>query len=224
MEGLAGPLTASMRIDVWSDVVCPWCAIGKAHLEQALASFDHADQVEVVWRSFELDPGAPAVREGAYGDLLAAKYGASSAGGRAMVLRLSAAAERAGIAARFDRVRPANTFDAHRLLHLARRRGSQGTLKSRLMTAYLAEGALLSDPDVLQRLAVEVGLDAREVEGVLATQAHADDVRADEAEAGRREVTAVPTFLVDDRHVIPGAQSPESMLATLRRAWERRTS
>lgn len=213
-----------MRIDVWSDVVCPWCAIGKAHLEQALAQFEHADEVDVVWRSFELDPGAPAVREGAYGDLLAAKYGASAAGGRAMVTRLSAAAERAGISARFDLVRPANTFDAHRLLHLAKGSGLQAALKTRLLTAYLAEGAVLSDLQVLQRLAVDTGLDTAEVSAVLAGDAFGADVRADEAEAGRREVTAVPTLIVDGRHVIPGAQSPDSMLATLRRAWDRRSA
>ena len=212
-----------MRIDVWSDVVCPWCAIGKAHLEQALSGFEHADRVDVVWRSFELNPGAPVTREASYDALLAAKYGASASGGRAMVARLSAAAERAGVEARFDLVRPTSTFDAHRLLHLAKETGLQGALKGRLMRAYLAEGALLSDAEVLERLAVEVGLDAGSVRRTLSSQEHADQVRADEAEAARREVAAVPTFLVDDRVVIPGAQSPDSMRATLRRAWSRRT-
>ena len=211
-----------MRIDAWSDVVCPWCAIGKAHLEQALERFEHAGDVELVWRSFELDPGAPASREGAYERLLAAKYGASAAGGRAMVQRLSAAAERAGVLARFDLVRPTNTFDAHRLLHLARARGVQAALKRRLLTAYLAEGALLSDPAVLESLAGEVGIPSEAARTVLRGTAYGDDVRADEAEAARREVTAVPTFLVDGRAVIPGAQSADSMLATLRRAWARR--
>ena len=213
-----------MRIDAWSDVVCPWCAIGKAHLEQALTRFEHADRVDVVWRSFELDPGAPVTRDGSYDALLAAKYGSGAAGGRAMVTRLSAAAERAGVEARFDLVRPTNTYDAHRLLHLAREHGVQGALKARLVHAYLAEGALVSDPDVLESLAVEAGLDGAAARRVLASREYADAVRADEAEAGRREVTAVPTFLVDARVVIPGAQSPESMLATLRRAWRRRTA
>ena len=211
-----------LRIDVWSDVVCPWCAIGKAHLERALEGFDHRDRVDVVWRSFELDPGAPTTREGSYDALLARKYGTGEAGGRAMVTRLATAAERAGVEARFDLVRPTSTFDAHRLLHLAREHGRQGELKSRLVHAYLAEGALVSDPEVLERLAVEAGLDADDVRRTLGSQEHAHAVRADEAEAARREVTAVPTFLVDGRVVIPGAQSPESMLATLRRAWSRR--
>jgi predicted DsbA family dithiol-disulfide isomerase len=211
-----------VRIDGWSDVVCPWCAIGKAHLERALEEFEHAAEVEVVWRSFELDPGAPSIRQGSYDALLAAKYGTSTAGGRAMVSRLSAAAERAGVQARFDLVRPANTFDAHRLLHLARERGCHKELNERLMRGYLAEGELLSDHPTLERLAADVGLDRAAVQRTLGSQDFAADVRADQMEAGRREVTAVPTFLIDDRFVIPGAQSADSMLATLRRAWQKR--
>lgn len=210
-----------MRVDIWSDLVYPWCAIGKAHFAAALQRFEHTDRVEVVWRSFELDPGAPAVRNGAYDALLAARYGTSPAGGSALVARLSAAAERAGIDARFDLVRPTNTFDAHRLLHLAKERGRQDALDSRLMTGYLAEGQLLSDHAVLERLAVEVGLSADEVRDVLSGAAYAQQVRDDEAEAGRREITSVPTFLVDERLVVPGAQSADSMLASLRRAWDK---
>ena len=213
-----------MRIDAWSDVVCPWCAIGKANLEQALAVFEHGADVEVVWRSFELDPGAPAVRDGRYDALLAAKHGTSATGGRAMVARLSAAAERAGVQARFDLVRPGNSFDAHRLLQLAREHGRQDALKRRLLHAYVAEGAVMSDHDVLERLAVEAGLDASSVRQVLGSSEFAEQVRADEHAAARREITAVPAFVLDDRFVIPGAQSPDSMLATLRRAWQKRAA
>jgi len=208
-----------VRIDIWSDVVCPWCAIGKAHLDQALARFEHMDEVQVVWRSFELDPGAPTVRDGDYSALLAKKYSSSPAGGKAMVSRLSAAAERAGVQARFDLVRPTNSFDAHRVLHLAKEQGRQAVLAARLTHAYLAEGELLSDHPTLQRLGEEVGLGADDLARVLGGDAYTEQVRADQAEAGRREVTAVPTFLIDGRHVIPGAQSPDSILATLRRAW-----
>ena len=209
-----------MRIDLWSDLVCPWCAIGKSHLDQALLDFEHAEEVTVLWRSFELDPGAPALRDGTYSSQLASRYGTSPRGGNAMVGRISAAAERAGVQARFDLVRPANTFDAHRLLHLAKERGVQDRLASRLTQAYLSEGELLSDHATLQRLAGEAGL-AEGVQAALSSEAYSDHVRADEAEAARRDISAVPTLLVDERHVIPGAQSPESMLATLRRAWSR---
>ena len=213
-----GRAAAVMMIDVWSDLVCPWCAIGEAHLEQALARFEHADEVEIVWRSFELDPGAPAVRDGAYDALLATKYGASPAGGKAMVARISAAAERAGVQARFDLTRPANTFDAHRLLHLAKEQGLQQELNRRLVSAYLAEGAVLSDHGTLQRLAVDAGADLGAAHRVLSSDAYTADVRADEAEAARREITSVPTYLLGDRYVIPGAQSPDTVLTALRRA------
>jgi predicted DsbA family dithiol-disulfide isomerase len=180
--------------------------------------------VRAVWRSFELDPGAPVVRDGDYSALLAAKHGASPAGGKAMVARLSAAAERAGVQARFDLVRPANTFDAHRLLHLAKEHGLQDVLAARLTRAYLAEGELLSDHGTLQRLGEEVGLPAEDLARALAAGAYAEQVRADQAEAGRREVTAVPTFLVDGRHVIPGAQSPTPSLRRCAGPGRRRSS
>ena len=210
-----------MRIDIWSDLVCPWCAIGKAHLEQALEQFEHADDTCVIWRSFERDPGAPAVRTGDYDRLLAAKYGTSPQGGRAMVSRISAACERAGIDARFDLVRPGNTFDAHRLLHLAKMYGGQDALARRLTRAYLAEGQILSDHPTLRHLAEQVGLVPAKIAQTLAGDAFAEHVRGDEAEAARREITAVPTFLVDGHHVVPGAQTPHTLLATLRRAFGR---
>ncbi|MBC7680530.1 MAG: DsbA family oxidoreductase [Pseudorhodobacter sp.] len=209
-----------MRIEIWSDFVCPWCAIGKAHLDQALEQFEHADDTYVICRSFELDPGAPAVRTGEYDRLLAARYGTSPQGGRAMVSRISAACERAGTDARFDLVRPANTFDAHRLLHLAKMYGVQDALACRLTRAYLAEGQVLSDHPTLQHLAEEVGLVPAKIASTLAGDAFAEHVSADEAEAARREVTAVPTFLIDGHHVIPGAQTPDTLLATLRRAFD----
>ena len=208
-----------MRIDLWSDVVCPWCAIGKAHLDRALEQFEHAADVYVIWRSFELDPGAPAVRTGDYDRLLAAKYGTSPQGGRAMVGRISAVAEQAGVDARFDLVRPANTFDAHRLLHLAKGYGVQDALARRLTRAYLAEGEVLSDHPTLQRLSEDAGLVPALVADVLSGDVYAQAVRADEAEAARREITAVPTFMLDGRIVVPGAQSPATLLARLRRAW-----
>jgi predicted DsbA family dithiol-disulfide isomerase len=211
-----------VRIDIWSDLVCPWCAIGKAHLDQALQQFEHADDTYVIWRSFELDPGAPAVRTGDYHRQLAGKYGTSPEGGRAMVGRISAAAEHAGIDARFDLVRPANTFDAHRLLHLAKTYGLQDDLARRLTRAYLAEGEVLSDHPTLQRLAEGVGLVPAKIAETLAGDAFTTHVRADQAEAARREITSVPTFLIDNRLVVPGAQTPESMLATLRRAWTKK--
>ncbi len=210
-----------LLVEVWSDVVCPWCAIGSAHLARALAGFAHAAEVDVVWRSFELDPGGPGP-QGDYADHLARRYSTTRAGAQATTARISHAAELAGLASRFDVARPARTFDAHRLLHLARAHGVQPALAARLSRAFLAEGADVADPAVLGTLAAEVGLPGAAVAEVLAGNAYADDVRADEEEGLRRGVSAVPTFLVDRTVAVPGASSPQALLAALVRAWDRR--
>jgi predicted DsbA family dithiol-disulfide isomerase len=211
-----------VRIDIWSDVVCPWCYIGKRRLEAALALFEHADQVEVHWRSFELDPGAPPVREGDPAERLARKYAMTLDAAREANRRLTALAAADGLEYRLDATRSGNTFDAHRLLHLAAERGRQDHLKERLMAAYFCEGQAVGDHAVLQAQAEAVGLDPMEVTAVLAGDAYADAVRADESEAADREVTGVPFFLVDGHFGIPGAQEPDTIVATLRRAWARR--
>jgi predicted DsbA family dithiol-disulfide isomerase len=210
-----------MLVEIWSDVVCPWCYIGKRNLEEALAGFEHRDEVEVVWRSFELDPGAPPVREGAYAQRLARKYGTSAEQAQGMVDGMTATGAAVGLDLHFERARPGNTFDAHRLLHHAARSGLQGALKERLFAAAFTEGVAVGDPDALRALAVEVGLDADEVAEVLASDAHAAEVRADEARAVELEVTGVPFFVIDRGFGIPGAQPPETLLRVLERAWER---
>ena len=215
------PQQDRMTVEAWSDVVCPWCAIGKVHLERALARFPHRDRVDVVWRSHELNPGAPRVTEGEYPDLLSRRYSTSSAGGRAMADRISHAAELAGLVLRLDLVRPANSFDAHRVVHLARSQGCEAAVLARLQSAYLTEGALLSDHPTLVRLAEQAGLAPGLAAPALASDAFDADVRAEEAEGARRGVEAVPTFLLDGASVIPGAQSADSLLASLHRAWTR---
>lgn len=211
-----------MRVEIWSDVVCPWCGIGKAHLDAALAEFEHAEDVEVVWRSFELDPGAPPVKDGDYATLLARKYGTDVAGGEAMIARVTGAAAGAGLTFDLARARPGNSFDAHRLVHRAAERGIQTQVKERFLRGYLSETEAIGDHEVLERLAVEAGLDRDDVREVLASDAHAEDVRADEAAAARLGVSGVPAFLVDGRFAIGGAQPAEVILRTLRHAWETR--
>ncbi|HUF33308.1 MAG TPA: DsbA family oxidoreductase [Acidimicrobiales bacterium] len=212
-----------MQVEIWSDVVCPWCYIGKRHLEAALADFEHADEVEVVWRSFELDPAAPGVREGRYVERLARKYRTSVEGAQGMVDRMTAAGAQAGLDLRFDLVRSGNTFDAHRLIHLAAARGIQDRVEERLLAATFTEGEPIADHAALARLGVEAGLDPDEVTEVLASGAFADEVRADERRATEIDVTGVPYFLIDGRG-IGGAQPPETLLRVLRRAWEARVS
>src|SRR3954451_11407416 len=183
-----------MRIDIWSDVVCPWCYVGKRRLEAALASFPARDTVEVHWHAFELDPGAPATREGSYVERLAQKYGRSLEQAAEMTASMTATAAAEGLDFRFDRSKPGNTFDAHRLLHLAGERGVQDAVKERLFRATFTEGEPIADTDTLVRLVAEAGLDADEARAVLAEDRYAADVRNDEAQAQRLGISGVPFF------------------------------
>lgn len=214
-----------MKVEVWSDVVCPWCYIGKRHLESALAEFAHAAEVEVVWRSFELDPSAPAVRDGDYAHRLASKYAVSVSEASAMIEQMTARAARVGLSFRFDLARPGNTFDAHRLLHLGADRGIQDEVGERLLAATFTEGAPIGDTDTLLRLAVEAGLDGAEARSVLGSDAYTEEVRADERRAAALGITGVPFFVVDGAYGVSGAQPAEVLGSVLQRAWtERQTA
>ncbi|MEY2425875.1 MAG: hypothetical protein QOI61_1447 [Actinomycetota bacterium] len=208
-----------MRVEIWSDIVCPWCFVGKRQFEKALAEFEHADDVEVVWRAYELDPRAPEVREGTYAERIARKYGLEVGAARAAISRIITAGADAGIEFKFETIRPGNTFDAHRLVHLGAARGLQGAVKERFLEATFFEGEAIGTRDALQRLAVQAGLDADEVAEVLGGDAYAEEVRVDERVAHSLGVTGVPFFLVDDAYGIPGAQEPSVFLNILRRAW-----
>ncbi len=214
-----GGVVTAMKVEIWSDVVCPWCHVGKRRFEAALSRFAHRNEVDVVWRAFELDPSAPAVRDGAYADRLAAKYRMSVAEAQAMIDRMVAAGAGEGLDLRFDRARPGNTFAAHRLLHLALERGVQGLMKERLLAATFTEGAAIGDPKVLEGLAVEVGLAADEVRSVLEGDAYAVEVRNDERRASALGITAVPFFVVDATYGVSGAQPPDVLLGVLDEAW-----
>jgi predicted DsbA family dithiol-disulfide isomerase len=209
-------------VEIWSDVVCPWCYIGKRRFETAVASFDHP--VEVVWRSYELNPGAPAVREGSNVERIARKYGISVGQAAAQYRRITELARAEGLDYHLDRARGGQSFDAHRLLHLAGERGMQGAVKERFLAGYLEEGVAIGLANELTPLAASAGLDPTEVDAVLAGDAYADEVRADEARGLEMDITGVPFFLVDGRFSIPGAQDPETMLRVLERAWHKRAS
>lgn len=208
-----------MRVEVWSDVVCPWCYIGKRRLEGALARFPQAGQVEVVWRSFELDPEAPLEPQGTLEERLAAKYGMSLAEARAANARVAGIAAGEGLRYDLAAARPGNTFDAHRLLHLAAERQLQPALKERLLRAYFSEGAPIADREALVRLAVEAGLDAAEARRVLGSDAYAEQVRADEREAAALGCQGVPFFVIDRAYGVSGAQPADLLLRVLQEAW-----
>lgn len=198
-----------MELQVWSDIACPWCWVGKKHLEAALTEL--GNDVEVVWRAFELNPAAPATPPRAvdYAERLAAKYGMGRPQAQAFIDRMTQAGAEAGVDMRFDRIRPCNTFNAHRLLAWARSLGHQDALKERLFKAYLNEGLDLSDVNTLSRLASKVGLDLDDAAAVLGTDAFSDDVRSDQAEARRLGIQGVPFFYFGPGIVASGAQPPE---------------
>ncbi|HEU4727566.1 MAG TPA: DsbA family oxidoreductase [Kofleriaceae bacterium] len=210
-----------LRIDIWSDIACPWCYIGKRRLEAALDRFAHRGEVDIAWRAFELDPSAPRVRDTSqsYAERLARKYHASPAQAQAMIDRMVGTAAGDGIEMRFDHIRPGNTFDGHRLLHLALEHDQQDALKERLFRAYLTEGKAIGEPEVLAALACEVGLDEQEVRAVLGSDRYAAEVRADEALARELGITGVPFFVMAGRLGVSGAQTSDVLLGALDRAW-----
>ena len=213
-----------LSVEIWSDIACPWCYVGKRRFESALAGFEHADEVQVTWRSFELDPQAPRERDGDRVDHLARKYGTTREQAQAMHDQMAGVAAGEGLEFRFDIARSGNTFDTHRLTHLAAAHGRQDEMKERLFRAYLSEGEAIGDPAVLERLAVEVGLPADEARDLLAGDRFAGEVRDDEQLAASLAITAVPFFVVDRAIAASGAQPPELLRELLNRAWAQRSA
>ena len=208
-----------MKVEVWSDVVCPWCYIGKRRLEGALAGWEHADDVDVQYRSFELNPAAQPVEGRPLDQRLADKYGVSLDQARAMNSRVTDAAAAEGLYYRLDIARPGNTFDAHRLIHLASSQGLRSEMKERLMAAYFGEGKPVGDHGTLVDLAAEVGLDRERAAAVLAGDEFTTDVRAEEREAADLGINGVPFFVIDRRYGVSGAQPSELLRDALEKAW-----
>lgn len=212
-----------LRIDVWSDIACPWCYVGKRRLEAALERTADRGAIEIVWRAFELDPSAARSADAAprpYGERLATKYRISNAQAQGMLDRMTGVAADEGLALHFDRIRPGNTFDAHRLLHLGKERGIQDAVQERLFRAYFSEGAAIDDRDTLVRLGAEAGLDDAEAAAVLATEQYVREVRADETEARALGITGVPFFMIAGRLGVSGAQPADVLASALERGWQ----
>ena len=208
-----------MNVEIWSDIVCPWCYIGKRRFEHALDRFAHRDDVQVTWRSFELDPRSPRRSSTSLNEMLARKYGRTPAQVEAMQAQLTALAAEERLTYRLDQAQHGNTFDAHRLIHLAAQHGLQDAMKERLMQAYFTEGRPIGDPDALVAIAAEVGLDADEARAVLEGTAFASEVRADEQRAAAFGISGVPFFAIDERYGVSGAQSADVFLSALEQAW-----
>jgi predicted DsbA family dithiol-disulfide isomerase len=208
-----------MEVEIWADVVCPWCYLGKRHFEQALDSFDHADKVQVVYRSFELDPTATRGVTTPTVEVLAEKYGMTPDRARQAQRQMEERATADGLTFRMDGLRSGNTKDAHRLLHLAKASDRQSELMERLQRAYFTEQDSIFEHDALTRLAAEAGLDPDEVADVLASDRYSDHVETDEAMARSIGATGVPLFVIDRRYGISGAQPAETITGVLERAW-----
>ncbi len=207
-----------MRIDIWSDIVCPWCYIGKRRLEQALEELPDGAAHQVVWRSYELNPNAPRASTETTRDMLARKYGVAPEKAVAMQAHVTAIAEGCGLDYHLDQTRPESSFDAHRLVHLAKASGLQGEMKERLLRAYFTEGLSINDKATLIRLAEEVGLGGTSAAETLDGDAFADAVRADEEEALRIGIRGVPFFVFNGSLALSGAQPVETFREALMEA------
>lgn len=205
-----------MKVEIWSDVVCPWCYIGKRRFERALAAFDGRDEVEVEWRSFQLNPDQPKGAVDDHDAYLARKMGATPEQIHQMNERIVGLAAAEGLDYHFETYRVVNTIDAHRILHLAKAHGLGNEAHERLLRAQLVEGQHLEDPATLARLAAEIGVDEAEAAEALAAGAYADSVDEDFREARALGIDAVPFFVLDRKYGIPGAQPSDLFLSALR--------
>lgn len=208
-----------MRVDIWSDVVCPWCYVGKARFEKALAEFGHGDEVEVTFRSFELDPGAGAGGHETNLQMISQKFGLPMDQARQMEERVAGLARAEGL--RYQLERPnGNTFDLHRVLQLGRVKGVQGELVDAIYAANFADARPIFDPEVVTEVAAGAGLDAADVATVLGTDEYAEAVRSDEDQARKLGISGVPFYVLDMRIGVSGAQSTETFTQALTQAWE----
>lgn len=217
-------MAGKLVVDVWSDVICPFCYIGKRHLELAIASLPQPQLVEVRWRSFQLDDQAPVDFNFGLVELLARKYGMSVKTAEERSQGIADRAAEVGLQFNFRNAIPTNTYNAHRILHLAAAHGVQDKAKELLLLAYFTEGKHIGRADTLRDLAKEIGLPQTEVDALLTGDAYGDEVARDMAEARRMGVSGVPFFLVDGKYSISGAQPVGIMASTLKKAWENRAA
>ncbi len=206
-------------VEIWSDVICPFCYIGKRKFEAALQGFEQKDAVQVTWRSFQLDPAVRFKPGQTLYEYLAERKGVTVEASRRMHERLTAAAEEVGLRYNFDMAIVANSFDAHRLTHLARERGAQDTMEERLFAAYFSEGRNIGDHDTLAGLGAEAGLDPAAVQQMLAGTRFAGEVRKEAREAESLGADGVPFFVFNRVFAVSGAQPSALFLEALEKAW-----
>ncbi|RZK47093.1 MAG: DsbA family oxidoreductase [Hymenobacter sp.] len=208
-----------MKVEIWSDVVCPFCYVGKRKFEKALGEFAHRADVQVEWKSFQLTPDFVPVPGESIHASLAKKKGVPEAEGRRLNDYMTQVAAEVGLHYQFDKAVPANTFLAHQLIHFGAHHGRQDATKERLMAAYYLEGQNLNDLGTLVRLGAEVGLDADAARQALLAGTHANEVRRDEYEAQQIGVRGVPFFVFNDKYAVSGAQPSEVFAEVLEKVW-----
>jgi len=221
----AGPGTGvrkngGVKIEIWTDIACPFCFIGKRNFEAALEKFAHRDEVEVTWRSFQLDPDLPRRSEGDLHDHLAEKFGRSREEAIDLNRHVIAMAGASGVELNFDDVVVTNTFDAHRLIRMAAAAGKAGEANERLYAAYFTNGIDVGDHAALTAVGGQLGLDTAAVSAALAGDDFATEVWNDIIEAQTLDISAVPAFVIDRQALISGAQKPEGILEALDAMWE----
>lgn len=209
----------TIRVDVWADVLCPFCYLGKRHFEKALSAFDHKSNVLVVWHSYQLNPEAQKEYKGDIYDLMAEKFGKTRQWSMDHTKYMQKEAAEAGLTYNYDIMKPTNTFDAHRLIQLAATHGLQDKAEEALFHAYFTEGKNISDAATLIQIGTTLGLSEAEVKAMLQSNAYADKVHADEKAAEDLRVPGVPYFVINGRYKIDGAQPPQTFLKTLEKAW-----
>ncbi len=218
-------MTEPISIDIWSDIACPWCYIGKRNLERGLeatATDEDAPQVEITFHSFELAPDTPVDFDGDEIDFLTRHKGMPREQVEQMLQHVTEVAARAGLEYRFDLLQHTNTVKAHELLHFAKGKGRQHEMEERLMSAYFTEGRHVGRIDDLVALAEDAGLDGAEASEALESGRHLEAVRADQAQARTYGINGVPFFVIDGRYGISGAQPPEAFESVLRDLWAKR--
>ena len=209
-----------MKIEIWSDVACPWCFIGKRRFEAALAAFPHRDAVDVTWRSYQLDPTLPDHYDGTELEYLSSRKGMPAGQVSQMFDHVAHQAKGEGLDYHFDKVVVANSFTAHRLIHLAAAHGKQDAAKERLLSDHFEHGKDIGSRGYLSSLGKELGLPVGEVEELFTTDKYADEVRFDFQEAQALGISGVPFFVIDRKFGLSGAQPTGTFTAALNQAWQ----
>lgn len=208
-----------MKVEIWSDIACPFCYIGKRRFESALSKFEHRNQVEIKWRSFELNSEIPKRKTTTTLEFLTAHKGISSDQAKALFKQVTQTAAKDGLKFNFDIGLHGNTFDGHRLVHFATVNGCGDAMKERLFSGYFARGESVADIDTLVTMATDVGLDATKTRAMLESDSFGDEVKSDEAQARRLGIHGVPFFRINEKHEISGISAPDSILQVLNKAW-----